>query len=85
MVGFAESVNLPADQIKYVSALLAGIPIGLVFRVVTVDPFGKEVRRSRLRTPTAPPAGCRASCTLEAAAQAAPVLRERAPAPAPAP
>jgi hypothetical protein len=46
VVGFAESVSLPPDQIKYVSALLSGIPIGLIFRTVTADPFGKEVRDS---------------------------------------
>jgi hypothetical protein len=46
VVGFADSVSLPPDQIKYVSALLSGIPIGLIFRTVTADPFGKEVRDS---------------------------------------
>jgi hypothetical protein len=43
-VGFAESVSLPPDQIKYVSALLSGIPIGLIFRTLTADPFVQEVR-----------------------------------------
>jgi len=43
VVGLAEAVSLPADQIKYVSALLAGIPIGFVFRAITADPFAKEV------------------------------------------
>jgi len=42
-VGLAEAVSLPADQVKYVSALLAGIPIGFVFRAITADPFAKEV------------------------------------------
>lgn len=46
VVGFAEWVSLPPDQIKYVSALLAGIPIGIIFRTVTADPFGKEARDS---------------------------------------
>lgn len=46
MVAFAESVALPPDQIKYVSALLAGIPIGFVFRAITADPFAKEVTLS---------------------------------------
>ncbi len=44
VVGFAESVSLPPDQIKYVSALLSGIPIGLIFRTLTADPFVQEVR-----------------------------------------
>ena len=43
VAGFADSVGLPADQIKYVSALLAGIPIGFMFRFVTSDPFSKQV------------------------------------------
>ena len=42
---FSQSVGLPPDQIKYVSALLAGIPIGFIFRAVTADPFKKEVKR----------------------------------------
>jgi hypothetical protein len=41
---FSQSVGLPPDQIKYVSALLAGIPIGFIFRAVTADPFKKEVK-----------------------------------------
>jgi len=40
---FSDSVSLPVDQIKYVSALLAGIPIGLVFRCITADPFSMQV------------------------------------------
>ena len=43
MQALADSVSLPVDQIKYVSALLAGIPIGLVFRRVTADPFSLQV------------------------------------------
>ena len=42
VTGFSRSVGLPADQIKYVSALLAGIPIGFVFRAITSDPHNKE-------------------------------------------
>ena len=43
VVAFAESVSLPPDQIKYVSALLAGIPIGFLFRTITADPFALQV------------------------------------------
>ena len=36
---FAKSVSLPGDQVIYLSALLMGIPIGLIFRMITTDPY----------------------------------------------
>jgi len=46
--GVARSSGLPPDQFKYTVALLSGIPIGMLFRVITSDPWPmKEEAKAR--------------------------------------
>eukprot|EP00961_Rhodomonas_salina_P105717 1423182-Rhodomonas_salina.1 len=39
IVNMAASTGLPTDQFKYTVALLSGIPIGFLFKLVTKDPW----------------------------------------------
>ena len=50
MQGLSKSTGLPPDQIKYVSALLAGIPMGYIFRAITSDPFSLQASMPAVRS-----------------------------------